>query len=1059
MKRILTSLFAFALLLVLLQGNANAQLTGTKTIPGTYATIAAAITDLNAQGVGAGGVTFNISPGYTETVPSGGLIINITSNQPTSGNPVVFQRNGAGANPIIQSDGAGSGTIAGTSLGSNGDALVWLVGTDYITFNNLSFVEQYTGATQTLKMEYCIVMVRGSATDGCKNVTISGCTFQQQQSDIYSSCISSGNRNQAGTTTNPTDRNGIHENISVQGCTFNNSFNAMYFLGYSSAAPYDLFENGINIGNVTGNTLRNIGSGFGAGTVNAGSHYGIYTQYCDSIKVNNNDINVNTWTNNSTHYGILCTTALSAMLEINNNTVSDTSLGTGQHGAIASGVGYSATGPNNSVTITNNTVKFCYAPNITSSSSLYVYSFSNPFSLTMSNNLVDSCKIGGTGTATGGQYGVYSSSSQTTAGATYTITNNTVRNLSRTQSAAGAGNTYCMYILGGGATTNISGNSVYNITNSTATGTMAGIYFSPTVTEVNVFNNTVRDMTKDNLTGTTGTMYGIYQSTTTPTCRNYNNNIYNLSNYGTTATIYGYYNFGSMATGIEEVYNNTIHDIKTKGSSTCIAMNIATGLSGSTITKNVYGNLVYNIRNDSIGQTGGIRVDYVTYGNIYNNRVYNVVNAQNDASLPAAYGMLLGATITGANYDVYNNMVSEVYAPISNSALGVLGVWINGGDTANVSYNTIYMDSSATGTNTGNYALYLAGTTNATMKNNIIVNNFTPAGTGGNIAIFKATGVVYNTASNNNNVYVPTGALNYFYYDGTTTYATFAAYQAAVTPAETNSFAENSPFMNVSTHPYNLDMKTTVPTLCESGGIPIPGITTDIHGTTRNAVTPDVGADEFLGLKIPLGPSLVFPANNATNVIPNHPKIFNWNKSIENYRPVRSNGNIQSDAISNYWIELYADTTGAAVFKDSTVTDTTYTYNPDLTQLTPYWWRVKAKNELGWGDFSGYFKFTTDVIDGLGQNSEIPTVYDLFQNYPNPFNPTTSIRFDIPKSGFVSLKVYDVTGREVATLVNNNLEPAKYEVSWNGTQFASGVYFYRIIAGDFVKVQKMILVK
>ena len=86
-------------------------------------------------------------------------------------------------------------------------------------------------------------------------------------------------------------------------------------------------------------------------------------------------------------------------------------------------------------------------------------------------------------------------------------------------------------------------------------------------------------------------------------------------------------------------------------------------------------------------------------------------------------------------------------------------------------------------------------------------------------------------------------------------------------------------------------------------------------------------------------------------------------------------------------------------------------------------------------------------------------VYELYQNYPNPFNPSTKIKFDIPKAGFVSLKIYDITGREIATLVNRELEASRYEVEWNGAQFASGVYFFRINAGDFVKVQKMMLIK
>ena len=98
------------------------------------------------------------------------------------------------------------------------------------------------------------------------------------------------------------------------------------------------------------------------------------------------------------------------------------------------------------------------------------------------------------------------------------------------------------------------------------------------------------------------------------------------------------------------------------------------------------------------------------------------------------------------------------------------------------------------------------------------------------------------------------------------------------------------------------------------------------------------------------------------------------------------------------------------------------------------------------------------VITNIEPTSS-PTVYELYQNYPNPFNPSTKIKFDIPKSGFVSLKIYDITGREVSTLVNSELATGRYEFEWNGGQFASGVYFFRITAGEFVKVQKMMLIK
>ncbi len=91
--------------------------------------------------------------------------------------------------------------------------------------------------------------------------------------------------------------------------------------------------------------------------------------------------------------------------------------------------------------------------------------------------------------------------------------------------------------------------------------------------------------------------------------------------------------------------------------------------------------------------------------------------------------------------------------------------------------------------------------------------------------------------------------------------------------------------------------------------------------------------------------------------------------------------------------------------------------------------------------------------------SEIPNKFALSQNYPNPFNPTTTINYDIPEAADVTLKVYDITGREVAQLVNSQKAPGSYTVEWNAENFATGVYLYRIQAGNFTAVRKLTLIK
>ena len=92
-------------------------------------------------------------------------------------------------------------------------------------------------------------------------------------------------------------------------------------------------------------------------------------------------------------------------------------------------------------------------------------------------------------------------------------------------------------------------------------------------------------------------------------------------------------------------------------------------------------------------------------------------------------------------------------------------------------------------------------------------------------------------------------------------------------------------------------------------------------------------------------------------------------------------------------------------------------------------------------------------------NHDVPTSYGLAQNYPNPFNPSTTIEFSLPKSGFVSLKIYNALGGLVAVVVNENLPVGKYRIRWSASQAASGMYFYQLQTGEFRETKRLILMK
>lgn len=109
----------------------------------------------------------------------------------------------------------------------------------------------------------------------------------------------------------------------------------------------------------------------------------------------------------------------------------------------------------------------------------------------------------------------------------------------------------------------------------------------------------------------------------------------------------------------------------------------------------------------------------------------------------------------------------------------------------------------------------------------------------------------------------------------------------------------------------------------------------------------------------------------------------------------------------------------------------------------------------------------TGVVSVEGENSETPKIYFLSQNYPNPFNPTTKIEYQLPVQSKVALKIFNILGEEVTTLINEVKSAGKYSVEFNGNRLASGVYFYRIEAvasstssGQvFIQIKKMVLIK
>lgn len=103
--------------------------------------------------------------------------------------------------------------------------------------------------------------------------------------------------------------------------------------------------------------------------------------------------------------------------------------------------------------------------------------------------------------------------------------------------------------------------------------------------------------------------------------------------------------------------------------------------------------------------------------------------------------------------------------------------------------------------------------------------------------------------------------------------------------------------------------------------------------------------------------------------------------------------------------------------------------------------------------------WSTTTLLGVEDNNQLSTGYSLRQNYPNPFNPTTTIQFSLPRGSYVVLKLFNMLGEEMTTLVSGELDAGMHKIQWNGAGAASGVYFYRLQAGDFVQTRRLVLLK
>jgi hypothetical protein len=528
-KRVLFSI------LVLFAGMLGyAQLTGTKVIPGDYATVAAAIADLNTNGVGSGGVIFNIAPAYTETfIAATDGLITATG---TAGDPIVFQNSGIGTNPLLT---AAPGT-------SSADYIICIGGGDFITFDGVDVRENPANSDAVSWMEYGFAFFKASATDGAQHNIIRNSTISLSINPAcYGIYLQNWVYTAPGTALTLTDLSGTNSGNKFYNLTFNTCYNGINLDGFNAGTPYTLYDQGNEVGVDGANTFNGLAAPSGTAVC-----YGIYVRYQNDIKIANNTFTGDVPMANGNLWGIYLHTATNANVDVYSNTISMNYTGTGSFaGLYCNGLG--AGGTTNTVNFNHNRVINNTLPNLTTMTSSFIYLITGGVNANFYANEVTNNTVGSaTTTATAIIYYCNFQSNPTTPGTT-TINDNVVSNNSRIQSVAGGGSTYLFATNHTGNLLNVYNNKVENIVTG-STGFTYGIFNTGGGLVANYYDNSIT-----NITNVRGMIYCYYSQMGSGNYSHYNNKISNIEISSGSGPLYGIYQ-SNTGNAIFNYYNNYI---------------------------------------------------------------------------------------------------------------------------------------------------------------------------------------------------------------------------------------------------------------------------------------------------------------------------------------------------------------------------------------------------------------------------------------------------------------------------------------------------------------------
>jgi hypothetical protein len=671
-------------------------LTGTKTIPGNYTSIASAIADLNTNGVGTGGVIFNINAGYVEFIPT---TLSVTATG-TAANPIIFRRNpvGTGVNPVVVS-------YTGTMLASSStfvDGIWQFIGSDFITIDGIDLLDPLGNNNPVAAMEYGFGFYKTTGVDGSNNNIVKNCTItlHTENTEAATGPRWAGSIGIELAACNPAIVGNIIVPISVAGASSNNKFynntirncnGGIALSGAAAAAPYTLADQNNDIGGTSvssGNKIINFGGDVAA------------TSACMAIWTNNQwnlNISYNTVTNNDgtgtnhplSNRGIFVTGSAGASATINNNIVtieggsSTTSIDWGIDCEMAQ------TGANgNTISIDSNIVTMTkMAPSTVAFTGIWINSAAT--TVNVNNNIFPSFTYGGRGTAQcilsqlggigilnikhnsmnavslGGPTGSFNNIA-VTAGVTtaLNIIGDTINGVTLTGATT---KTYRGILVSEARSTcaiNLNENNFSAIHWSGGgipTGEFALIHGSGTAASYTINKNVLTDT----LTiPTEGAVYLIYNAPGTPIVNIKNNNLTGTGVFKTGSGamgLYGYYNFG-IGSGAVAVDGNVWNGLYANASS---GMVCGIYLATEDNIQLIRNNTISNISSIGIGRTAGIYFEDGMDGNeISGNIISNISGGS------ATSGILLGEWAYNP-LKIVNNQISFISTSGVTLAAGI----------------------------------------------------------------------------------------------------------------------------------------------------------------------------------------------------------------------------------------------------------------------------------------------------------------------------------------------------------------------------------------------------